>query len=363
MLRFYHPDLVTPEPLAAARRLLDQWRGQSDPSLLASARDLAETALGAEGPPARPEEAAGARLVLGQVLHAQAGTAAARDRGQRRDLLDRALAELVRAGELAPAGGPDWAEARLEQAAVQYALWRHTGDTARLDAALGALAGDPADWPESHRHALRVRRGRLHLARAEGAEAAAEFTAALALRATGPVLLDLADALHLAAAPHARVADALDRAEPLLGDSLALRLRWTTALARLHETTGDGPAADEAYERATLLTPPRASSAAGCCSPGASRCCAGPPPAPAPGPSTAPSPCCARPSPVCPPPPACAAGPSSSSAASSPCATTARASCPTSSKAATCSTRPPAPPRTRRPARRCASSSAGSASS
>ncbi|MFF9194478.1 SAV_2336 N-terminal domain-related protein [Streptomyces sp. NPDC014779] len=255
VLRFYHPDLVTPEPLAAARRLLDQWRGQSDPSLLASARDLAETALGAEGPPARPEEAAGARLVLGQVLHAQAGTAAARDRGQRRDLLDRALAELVRAGELAPAGGPDWAEARLEQAAVQYALWRHTGDTARLDAALGALAGDPADWPESHRHALRVRRGRLHLARAEGAEAAAEFTAALALRATGPVLLDLADALHLAAAPHARVADALDRAEPLLGDSLALRLRWTTALARLHETTGDGPAADEAYERATLLTP------------------------------------------------------------------------------------------------------------
>ncbi|MCX2183431.1 tetratricopeptide repeat protein [Streptomyces sp. SKN60] len=255
VLRFYHPDLVTPEPLAAARRLLDQWRGQSDPSLLASARELAETALGADGPPARPEDLAGARLVLGQVLYAQAGTAAVRDRGQRRELLDRALAELVRAGELAAPGGPDWAEARLEQAAVQHALWRHTEETDRLDAALAALAGDPADWPESHRHALRVRRGRLHLARTEGAEAAAEFTAALALRTTGPVLLDLADALHLAAAPPEGVADALDRAEPLLGDSLALRLRWTTARARLYETTGDGPAADEAYESATLLTP------------------------------------------------------------------------------------------------------------
>ncbi|MEV6327006.1 SAV_2336 N-terminal domain-related protein [Streptomyces sp. NPDC051909] len=255
VLRFYHPDLVTPEPLAAARRLLDRWRGQSDPSLLAAARELAETALGADGPPARPEDLAGARLVLGQVLYAQAGTAAVRDRGQRRELLDRALAELVRAGELAAPGGPDWAEARLEQAAVQHALWRHTDETGRLDEALAALAGDPADWPESHRHALRVRRGRLHLARTEGAEAAAEFTAALDLRATGPVLLDLADALLLAAAPPARVADALDRAEPLLGDSSALLLRWTTTRARLHETTGDGPAADEAYERATLLTP------------------------------------------------------------------------------------------------------------
>ncbi|MEU8617025.1 SAV_2336 N-terminal domain-related protein [Streptomyces sp. NPDC048623] len=268
VLRFYHPDLVTPEPLAAARRLLDQWRGQSDPSLLASARELVETALGqglgAEGPPARPEDVAGARLVLGQVLYAQAGTAAVRDRGQRRELLDRALTELVRAGELAAPGGQDWAEARLEQAAAHHALWRHTGEAGRLDAALAPLAGDPAGWPESHRHALLVRRGRLRLARGEGAEAATEFTAALALSPAGagasggPVvldLLDLADALHLAVAPPESVADALDRAEPLLGDSLALRLRWTTARARLYETTGDGPAADEAYERATLLTP------------------------------------------------------------------------------------------------------------
>ncbi|MFF6776010.1 SAV_2336 N-terminal domain-related protein [Streptomyces sp. NPDC012637] len=255
VLRFYHPDLVTPEPLAAARRLLGQWRAQSDPSLLDSARELVETALAAEGPPGSPEEVAAARLVLGQVLYAQSGTAAVRDRGQRRELLDRAVTELVRAAELAGPGSTDRAEARLEQAAAQYALWRHSGDDGMLDAALAALAGDPADWPESHRHALLVRRGRLLLARGEGAAAAAAFTEALATEETGPVLLDLADAHQLAGFAPASVADALDRAEALLGDSVALRLRWTTARARLYESTGDGPAADEAYESATLLTP------------------------------------------------------------------------------------------------------------
>ncbi|MFF5974371.1 SAV_2336 N-terminal domain-related protein [Streptomyces sp. NPDC012769] len=255
VLRFYHPDLVTPEPLAAARRLLDQWRVQSDPSLLDAALERAEAALGDDGPPGRPEDTALARLVLGQVLYAQAGTAAVRDRGRRQELLDRAVAELVRAAELAEPGGDAWAEARLEQAAAHYALWRHTGEADRLDMALAALDGDAADWPEGQRHALLVRRGRLLLARGEGSDAAAAFTAALALSTTGPVLLDLADALHLAGSAPETVAAALDRAEALLGDSLALRLRWTTARARLHETTGDGPAADEAYERATLLTP------------------------------------------------------------------------------------------------------------
>ncbi|MET9953467.1 SAV_2336 N-terminal domain-related protein [Streptomyces sp. NPDC006339] len=256
VLRFYHPDLVTPEPLDAARRLLDQWRLQSDPSLLDAALDRAEAALGDDGPPpGRPEDTAVARLVLGQVLYAQAGTFAVRDGGRRKELLDRAVTELVRAAELAEPGGETWAEARLEQAAAHYALWRHTGEADRLDAALAALDGDTADWPEGRRHALLVRRGRLLLARGEGPDAATAFTAALALRATGPVLLDLADALHLAGSAPETVAAALDRAEPLLGDSLALRLRWTTARARLYETTGDGPAADAAYERATLLTP------------------------------------------------------------------------------------------------------------
>ncbi|MEV7280816.1 SAV_2336 N-terminal domain-related protein [Streptomyces sp. NPDC093111] len=262
VLRFYQPDLVTPDPLARARRLLDQWRAQSDPALLTAARELAEAALGAEEPGGPAEDTAGALLVLGQALYAQAGTLAVRDAGQRQELLTRAVAELVRAGELAPPGAAAWAEARLEQAAAQHALWRHTGDTARLDAALAALATDPrgaasdvTGWPESHRPALLVRRGRLLLARGDGTPAAAAFTAALALGENGPVLLDLADALHLAASAPETVAAALDRAEPLLGDSTALRLRWTTAKARLHEATGDGPAADQAYEQATLLTP------------------------------------------------------------------------------------------------------------
>ncbi|MER8046438.1 SAV_2336 N-terminal domain-related protein [Streptomyces sp. NPDC094032] len=268
VLRFYQPDLVTPDPLARARRLLDQWRAQSDPSLLAAARELAEAALGAEDPAGPPEAAqdtedtAGARLVLGQALYAQAGTLAVRDAGQRQELLTRAVAELVRAGELTEPGAAAWAEARLELAAAHHALWRHTGDAGHLDAALAALAtqatqaaSDVSGWPEGHRPALLVRRGRLLLARGEGADAALAFGAALALGESGPVLLDLADALHLAAAAPDEVAAALDRAEPLLGDSTALRLRWTTAKARLYEATGDGPAADQAYEQATLLTP------------------------------------------------------------------------------------------------------------
>jgi hypothetical protein len=47
----------------------------------------------------------------------------------------------------------------------------------------------------------------------------------------------------------------LDRAGDLLGAGAALRLRWTRARARLHDTAGDGPAADAAYEEATLLAP------------------------------------------------------------------------------------------------------------
>lgn len=262
VLRFYQPDLVTPDPLAAARRRFDQWRQQSDPALLAEVVTLAETALAAAGPAGDEEDTAVALLVLGQALYAQAGTAAVRDAGQRQELLTRAVAELVRAGELAPPGGVVRAEARLEQAAAHYALWRHTGDAGHLDAALTALAGAPdaapsdaSGWPDSHHPALLVRRGRLLLARGEGPDAAAAFTAALALGESGPVLLDLADALHLGGAEPQAIAAALDRAEPLLGDSTALRLRWTTARARLYESTGDGPAADEAYEQATLLTP------------------------------------------------------------------------------------------------------------
>ncbi|MFF8608492.1 SAV_2336 N-terminal domain-related protein [Streptomyces sp. NPDC015346] len=252
VLRFYHPDLVTPEPLAEARRLLARWYDQSDPSLLAGARERAEAAL--------TGDAVRARIVLGRVLYAEAGTAAVRGTERQAELLARAADALETAAERADPqseeGAEERAEARLELAVVRHAQWRLTDDPGRLDAALAALAGDPGEWPEHHRHTLHLRRGRLLLARADGPGAAAELAAAVRLRESGPALLDLADALALAAADPAEIEAVLDRAEPLLGESTALRLRWTTARSRLYDTAGDGPAADAAYEQATLLAPP-----------------------------------------------------------------------------------------------------------
>ncbi|WP_426404262.1 SAV_2336 N-terminal domain-related protein [Streptomyces sp. R-07] len=247
VLRFYHPDLITPDPLTEARRLLEQGRGQSDPALLAGARERAEAAL-----PAEPVEA---RIVLARALHAEAGTAAARRSERRRELLTRAADTLAHAGELARPGDEAWAEARLELAVVHHALWRDTDEPGHLEAALDALAGDADRWPETARHTLHLRRGRLLLARGDGAAAAGELTAALTLRESAAALLDLADALHLAEAGPDRIEPVLDRAEPLLGDGRALRLRFTTARARLYDTAGDGAAADAAYEEATLLAP------------------------------------------------------------------------------------------------------------
>ncbi|MFD7319954.1 SAV_2336 N-terminal domain-related protein [Streptomyces sp. NPDC059875] len=247
VLRFYHPDLITPDPLAAARRLFDQWRDQSDPSLLIRARQQAEAA--------QPDHPVQAGILLGRVLYAEAGTAAVRGTERRQELLTRALTELDRVGGIAEPGGAEWAEARLEQAVVHHGLWRHTADPRHLDDALTALAGDVPDWPEAHHHTLHLRRGRLLLARGDGAGAAAELTTALSLRESCPALLDLADALHLAGADPAEITPVLDRAGELLGDGSALRLRWTTARARLYDTAGDGAAADTAYEEATLLAP------------------------------------------------------------------------------------------------------------
>ncbi|MFF5918565.1 SAV_2336 N-terminal domain-related protein [Streptomyces flavochromogenes] len=247
VLRFYHPDLVTPDPLTEARRLLAQGRAQSDPALLAGARERAEAAL-----PAEPVEA---RIVLARALYAEAGTAAARRTGRRPELLGAAADTLVRAGELAGTGGEAWAEARLELAVVHHALWRDSDETGHLDAALSALAEAADRWPETARHTLHLRRGRLLLARGDGAEAATELTAALTLHESAAALLDLADALHLSGAAPGRIGLVLDRAEPLLGDARALRLRFTTARARLYDTEGDGAAADAAYEEATLLAP------------------------------------------------------------------------------------------------------------
>ncbi|MFF0556705.1 SAV_2336 N-terminal domain-related protein [Streptomyces sp. NPDC004266] len=245
VLRFYHPDLVTPDPLVEARRLLDQGRAQSDPALLSAARERAEEALATA-----PVEAL---VVLGRILTAEAGTGAARRAGSRRELLTRAADTLVRAEQLARPGDDHWAEARLERAVVHHALWQETEEPGQLTAALLALAGDVDQWPAAARAALRLRRGRLLLARGDGAASVEELTAALAHGESAAALLDLADALYLAQAGPDRIAPVLDRAEALLGDGRALRLRHALALARLHEATGDWPAADAAYERATLL--------------------------------------------------------------------------------------------------------------
>ncbi|MFE0645155.1 SAV_2336 N-terminal domain-related protein [Streptomyces sp. NPDC058877] len=247
VLRFYHPDLITPDPLTEARRLLDQGRGQSDPALIAGARERAEAAL-----PAEPVEA---RILLARTLYAEAGTAAARRSQRRRDLLVQAAETLFRAGELARPGGEAWAEAQLELAVVQHALWRDTDEVDHLDEALAALAADADRWPEASRHTLHLRRGRLLLARGDGHGAADELASALTLRESAAALLDLADALRLAEAAPERIAAALDRAEALLGDGRALRLRLTVARADLHDRAGDGPATDAAYEEATLLAP------------------------------------------------------------------------------------------------------------
>ncbi|MFG3035977.1 SAV_2336 N-terminal domain-related protein [Streptomyces sp. NPDC048330] len=247
VLRFYHPDLVTPDPLTEARRLLAQGRDQSDPALLARARELAEAAL--------PDEPVEARIVLARVLYAEAGTAAARRTLRRGELLTQAADTLARAAEPARPGDEAWAEARLELAVVHHALWRDTDAPGHLDAALAALAEDDGHWPETARHTLHLRRGRLLLARGDGDAAARELAAALDLQESAAAFLDLADALALTGAAPDSVGPVLDRAEPLLGDGRALRLRFTTARARLYDTAGDGPAADAAYEEATLLAP------------------------------------------------------------------------------------------------------------
>ncbi|MGW0547174.1 SAV_2336 N-terminal domain-related protein [Streptomyces altiplanensis] len=273
VLRFYQPELVTPVPLDEAERLLDQWRAQADPSLLRRARERAEAALrgtGAHGdgpdtgPPAG-DAAGGARagVVLGRVLFAEAGTSAVRGTDRAGELLLRAVRTLAEARDRAPEDSRERADARLELAAVHHALWRLTHDAPHLDAALDALAGDASDWPAGSRRALHLRRGRLLLVLRRAEEAVRELrTGCAALDAEGapdglrcPALLDLAEALRAADAPHAETAEVLARAGQAAGEDPALRLRCLTAQARLHDAAGGHAAADRAYEAASGLAP------------------------------------------------------------------------------------------------------------
>ncbi|MFE9446807.1 SAV_2336 N-terminal domain-related protein [Streptomyces sp. NPDC006739] len=288
VLRFYLPELVTPDPLTEAERLLDQWRRLPDPEVLRRAREQAEEAAHGPATPAPPDAGAGvrARLVLGRVLRAEAGTAAARAAGHRVPLLREAVTELAAAHAAAPADGPERAEAALELAACRRELWRLTAEAGQLAAALEvldpgtppwpAVAGrtgtpDPGEPPErpgapwfatAHRARLLLR-GRLLLDQRHPGAAVPELREACALleaegaadAVRGPALLDLARALRGAGAEDAETREALVRAERAAGDDPGLLLPTLAALAAFHDAAGEAREADAAYERAVPLAP------------------------------------------------------------------------------------------------------------
>ncbi|MEU1403468.1 SAV_2336 N-terminal domain-related protein [Streptomyces sp. NPDC005728] len=146
VLRFYLPDLVTPDPLTEAERLLAQWHHLADPEVLHRAR---EQALAAAGPGTGTAPGTGLRphLVLGRILRAEAGLAAARTTGRRAELLREAAAELAAAHSAAPADSRERAEAALELAACRRELWQLTAESDHLTAALDVLDPDLAPWP------------------------------------------------------------------------------------------------------------------------------------------------------------------------------------------------------------------------
>ncbi|MFJ3041301.1 MULTISPECIES: SAV_2336 N-terminal domain-related protein [Streptomyces] len=298
VLRFYLPDLVTPEPLTEAERLLGQWRTLADPDVLHRAREHAEAAVRAATGAAADATTASdegdgtrARLVLGRVLRAEADTVAGRAPERRADLLAAATEELAAAHRAAPDHSPAQAQAALELAAGLHALWRVTGDPAHLTAALAVLAPDAPPWPAAGRrgtaptegasgeerrraetwravHRARLlRRGRLLLDLRRHGEAAADLRPGCALldesdapaRVRSRALLDLARALRGASADEAdeeATRDALLRAERAAGDDPDLRLPCLAARAAFHDTAGEAQEADEAYETAVLLAPP-----------------------------------------------------------------------------------------------------------
>ncbi|WP_155056882.1 SAV_2336 N-terminal domain-related protein [Streptomyces blattellae] len=291
VLRFYLPDLVTPRPVEEAERLYGQWQAMADPEVLHRAREQAEAAVRAPVPAG--DDGVRARLVLGRVLRAEAGTSAARGAGRRTELLRTAVEELAAAHSAATADSVEQADAALELAAGRHELWRLTGETDQLTAALDVLAPETAPWPTVARpagagsragetgavpesepagagrfrvvHRARLlRRGRILLDLARPGAATGELEEACALldadgapgAVRSPALLDLARALRAAGAEDARTREALVRAERAAGDDPELRLPCLTALAAFHDAAGETREADEAYETAALLAPP-----------------------------------------------------------------------------------------------------------
>ncbi|MER6069937.1 SAV_2336 N-terminal domain-related protein [Streptomyces sp. NPDC001817] len=145
VLRFYRPEPPARDPLAEGGRLFEEWRRRGDPEVLRQARDLARTAV--TGGAREPLAAVRARLLLGRVLRAEAGTAAARATGRRQELLREAVTELAAVHGTAAADGREQAEAALELAYARRELWQLTAEGELLAAALEVLDPDSAPWP------------------------------------------------------------------------------------------------------------------------------------------------------------------------------------------------------------------------
>ncbi|MGW5279085.1 SAV_2336 N-terminal domain-related protein [Streptomyces collinus] len=143
VLRFYLPDLVTPDPLTEAERLLGQWHRLADPEVLRRAREQALAAVAPGTAPGGPRP----HLVLGRILRAEAGTAAARTTGGRADLLREAATALAAAHAAASGDSRERAEAALELAGCRRELWQLTAESDPLARALDVLDPGLAPWP------------------------------------------------------------------------------------------------------------------------------------------------------------------------------------------------------------------------
>ncbi|MET8579398.1 SAV_2336 N-terminal domain-related protein [Streptomyces collinus] len=143
VLRFYLPDLVTPEPLTEAERLLGQWHRLADPEVLRRAREQALAAVAPGAAPGGPRP----HLVLGRILRAEAGTVAARTTGGRAELLREAATALAAAHAAAPGDSRERAEAALELAGCRRELWQLTAESDPLAQALEVLDPGLAPWP------------------------------------------------------------------------------------------------------------------------------------------------------------------------------------------------------------------------
>ncbi|PWI15613.1 hypothetical protein DI272_16620 [Streptomyces sp. Act143] len=281
VLRFYQPDLVTPEPLEEAARLLGQWRTLGDPAVLHRAREQAEAAVRTPAPAEEGVRAVRARLVLARVLRAEAGTVAGRVGERRAELLRDAVAALAAAHGAAPDDSAEQAESALELAASRHELWQLTGEPEQLSAALDVLAPGlppwpaaarraaspdepvPASWPPTAHRSRLLRRGRLLLDLRRPGEAVPELRQACALldregapaAVRSPALLDLVRALRAAGADDAETRDTLLRAERAAADDPGLLQPCYAARAAFLDATGAPGEADEVYEKAALLAP------------------------------------------------------------------------------------------------------------